>query len=151
LTFARRYDEAARQLETLAAMNPQGAVGHFWLVSGLAMQGKHAEAFERLTRFQKLARSDEETVRLFKIAYQTSGWQGVLREQAKKYEKDNSSPIFRAYVYAPMGDRDKAFEYLEKSYQQREHFIVYLKVDPRFDSLRGDPRYDSLIKRLRLQ
>jgi serine/threonine protein kinase/tetratricopeptide (TPR) repeat protein len=151
LTYARRYDEAARQLETLVTMNPPEAVGRFWLVGGLAMQGNHAEAFERLTRFQKLARSDEETVRLFKIAYQTSGWQGVLREQANRYEKDNASYIFRAYVYAPMGDKDKAFECLEKSYQQREHFIIYLKIDPRFDSLRGDPRYDSLIKRLRLQ
>ncbi|MDT5268519.1 MAG: eukaryotic-like serine/threonine-protein kinase [Acidobacteriota bacterium] len=150
LTYARRYDEAARQLETLAAMNPPEAVGRFWLVGGLAMGGNHAEAFERLTRFQKLAGFDEETIRLFKTAYQTSGWQGVLREQAKRYDK-NSSYIFHAYVYAPMGDSDRAFEYLEKAYQQREHFIVYLKVDPRFDSLRGDPRYDALVKRLRLQ
>jgi serine/threonine-protein kinase len=151
LTYARRYDEAAPQLETLAAMNPTGSIGRFWLVGGLAMRGNHAEAFERLTRFQKSSGYDEETIRLFKTAYQTSGWQGVLREQAKRFEKDNPAYFFAAYLYAPMGDHDRAFEYLEKSYQQRENLIIYLKVNPLFDSLRGDPRYDALVKRLRLQ
>jgi tetratricopeptide (TPR) repeat protein len=151
LTYARRYDEAARQLETLAAMSPESAVGHFWLVGGLAMRGNHAEAFERLTRFQQLAGVDEETMRLFQAAYQTSGWQGVLREQAKRVDKDDPAYIFSAYVYAPMGDNDRAFEYLEKAYQRRENLVIYLKVDPRFDSLHSDPRFDALIKRLRLQ
>ena len=151
LTFARRFDEAARQAETYAAMNPRGAVTHFWLTSGLTTQGNHAESFERLTRFQKYAEVDEETIRLFKTAYQTSGWQGVLREQAKRFDKDNAGDLFGAYVYALMGDNDRAFEYLEKAYQRRENLIVYLKVDPRFDSLRKDPRYDALMKRLRLQ
>ncbi|HKQ52801.1 MAG TPA: protein kinase, partial [Pyrinomonadaceae bacterium] len=141
LTYARRYDEAAPQLETLAAMNPTGAIGRFWLVGGLAMRGNHAEAFERLTRFQKSSGYDEETMRPFKTAYQTSGWQGVLREQAKRFEKDNPAYFFAAYLYAPMGDHDRAFEYLEKSYQQRENLLIYLKVNPLFDSLRGDPRY----------
>ncbi|MBV8855410.1 MAG: protein kinase [Acidobacteria bacterium] len=80
-----------------------------------------------------------------------SGWQGVLREQAKRFEKDNAAYVFGACVYAPMGDRDRAFEYLEKAYQRREVFIIYLKVDPRYDSLRNDPRYDALVKRLNLQ
>jgi TolB-like protein/Tfp pilus assembly protein PilF len=151
LTYARRYDEAERQLETLAAMNPPDAVIRFWLVGGLAMRGNPAEAFERLTRFQKLAEFDEETIGLFKAAYQTSGWQGVLREQAKRFEKDGGAYLFGAYVYAPMGDNDKAFEYLEKAYQRRENLLIYLKVNPLFDSLRGDPRYDALVKRLRLQ
>jgi TolB-like protein/Tfp pilus assembly protein PilF len=151
LTYARRYDEAARQLETLAAIDTRGAVSRFWLVGGLGMRGNHAEAFERLTRFQKLAGFDEETMRLFKTAYQTSGWQGVLREQAKRFEKDNAAYFFGAYVYAPMGDHDRAFEYLEKAYQRRENLIIYLKVNPLFDSLRGDPRYDALVKRLRLK
>jgi tetratricopeptide (TPR) repeat protein len=151
LTFARRYDEAARQLETFAAMNPQGAVTHFWLVSGLTTQGNHAESFKRLTRYQKSAGFNEETIRLFKTAYQTSGWQGVLREQAQRFDKDNAGNLFGAYVYALMGDNDRAFEYLEKAYQHRENMIVYLKVDPRFDSLRNDPRYKALLERLRLQ
>jgi TolB-like protein len=150
LTIARRYDEAAQQLERLAQRNPQRAVGYYWIVGGVAFQGKQAEDFERLMRFRKLSNVGEETDRIFETAYQTAGWQGVLREQAKWSYQFNRSMYFTACIYAQAGDKDKALEYLEKTYQRREHWMAYLQVDPRFDSLRGDPRYDALVKRLRL-
>jgi len=148
LTYARRYDEAAQQLDRLGEINPNGAVNFFWLVRGVDMQGNEAKAFERLMRFQKLAKTDEETVQLFKTAYQTSGWKGVLREQAKQYEKKPSQPSYHAGVYAGADDKDKAFENLENAYQRHENMIVYLQADPRFDSLREDPRYDELVRRV---
>jgi serine/threonine protein kinase/tetratricopeptide (TPR) repeat protein len=151
LTFARRYDEAAQQLERLAQRNPQRAVGYYWIVGGVAFQGKQSEDFERLMRFRKLSNVGEETDRIFETAYQTAGWQGVLREQSKWSHQFNPSKYFTACIYAQAGDKDKALEYLEKTYQRREHWMAYLQVDPRFDSLRGDPRYDALVKRLRLQ
>ena len=151
LTYARRYDEAARQLDRLAEINPKGAVNYFWLVRGVDMQGNEAKAFERLMGFQKLAKTDEETVQLFKTAYQTSGWKGVLREQARQYEKKPSQPSYHAGVYAGAGDKDKAFENLENAYQRHENMIVYLPSDPRFDSLRDDPRFDKLVRRVGLK
>jgi TolB-like protein/tetratricopeptide (TPR) repeat protein len=150
LTFARRYDEAAQQLERLAERNPQRAVGYYWIVGGVAFQGKQSEDFERLTRFQKLSNVDEATVRIFETAYQTAGWQGVLREQSKWSHQFNPSKYFTACIYAQAGDKDKALEYLEKTYQRREHWMAYLQVDPRFDSLRGDPRFPALLRRLGL-
>ncbi|MBA3632945.1 MAG: hypothetical protein H0W58_09085, partial [Acidobacteria bacterium] len=149
LTYARRYDEADQQLERLAAMNPNGAVGIFWYVGGLEMQGNNSEAFERLMRFQTLAKTDEKTRQLFKTAYQTSGWQGVLREHAKRYYEYSTAHSFSgACINAQIGDKDKAFEYLEKSYQERELWMAYLQVDPRLDPLRGDPRYHELVRRV---
>ncbi len=146
LTYARRYDEAARQLERLAQRNPKGAVVHFWLVGGGAMPGNDAEAFERLKRFQILAGTNEETIRIFKTAYQAAGWQGVLREQAKISDNYNSALFLRACIYAQIGDKKKAFEYLEKAYERREHWMAYLQTDPRLDPLRDDPRFDEMVK-----
>ena len=146
LTYARRYDEAIQQLERLAQRYPQRAVNYYWLVGGVAFQGKQSEDFERLKRFQKLSDVDEETVRNFETAYQTAGWQGVLREQAKWSYQFNRQEYFTACIYAQAGDKDKALEYLEKTYQRREHWMAYLQVDPRFDSLRGDPRFGALVK-----
>ena len=119
----------------LAEISLNGAVSYFWLVRGVDMQGNEAQAFERLMRFQKLAKTDEETVQLFKTAYQTSGWKGVLREQVKQYEKKPSQPSYHAGVYAGAGDKDKAFENLENAYQRHENMLVYLQVDPHFDEL----------------
>ncbi len=49
---------------------------------------------------------------------------------------------------AQIGNKDKAFEYLEKSYQRHELWMSYLHVDPLMDSLRDDPRFDELIRRV---
>ncbi len=49
-----------------------------------------------------------------------------------------------------VGNKDKAFEYLEKSYQRRELWMAYLQVYPLFDSLRDDPRYADLLRRIGL-
>jgi adenylate cyclase len=148
LTYARRYDEAVQQLERLGQRNPKRAISYFWLVGGVAFQGKEAEDFERLMRFQKLSEVDEETVRIFKTAYETDGWQGVLREQTKRTYQFNQSVYFTACIYAQAGDKDQALEYLEKTYQRREHWIAYVQVDPRFDSLRSDARFNELLNRI---
>lgn len=151
MTYARRYDEAAQQLERLVALNPDSAVGTFWYLGGLEVDGNNSEAFERLMRFHTLAKTDEKTRQLYKTAYQTSGWQGVLRERAKwLYEYNLAHSFFSACINAQIGDKDKAFEYLEKSYQERELWMAYLQVDPRLDSLRGDPRFNELVRRVGL-
>ena len=148
LTYARRYNEATQQLERLAQRNPKRAVSYFWLVGGVAFQGKPAEDFERLTRFQKLAETDEATVKIFNTAYQTASWQGVLREQAKRSSENDQVFYFFACLYAQIGDKDKAIKYLEKTFQHREHWMAYIQVDPRFDLLRGDPRFQGLVRRV---
>jgi hypothetical protein len=79
-------------------MNPNGAAGTFWYVGGLERQGNNSEAFERLMRFQTLSNTDEQTRQLYKTAYQTSGWQGVLRERAKWLYESNRAHSFLARV-----------------------------------------------------
>jgi hypothetical protein len=49
-----------------------------------------------------------------------------------------------------LGEKDRAFEWLEKAYEERSDLLVYLKVEPRLDSLRGDPRFADLLRRMRL-
>jgi len=55
-----------------------------------------------------------------------------------------------ALVYAGLGEKDQAFQWLEKSYQDHEPRITRLKVDPLMDSLRADPRFADLVKRIGL-
>ena len=55
-----------------------------------------------------------------------------------------------ALVYAGLGDRDKAIAWLNKAYEERSHWLVWLKLDPRWDTLRADPRFVDLVRRVGL-
>src|SRR5262249_1137516 len=54
-----------------------------------------------------------------------------------------------ALIYFALGDRNRGFEWLTKAFDQRQ-LVVYVNVDPRFDSARSDPRFQALVRRLRL-
>jgi len=148
LYSARRYEEAAAQLKRVIAMEPNFTGTYPFLWQSLEMQGNYAEAFEWFMKAQAIQKADEETVQSFKNAYQTSGWQGVLLEQVRRFEDGNLVYFHGAGLNAKAGNKDKSFEYLEKSYQRREFWMSMLKVDPSLDSLRDDPRFDELVKRV---
>jgi serine/threonine-protein kinase len=146
LYYARRYPEAVAQFKRVNEMDRNVEVPYLSIT--LAMQGKESEAFESFMKLLSLEKADEEIVQALKTAFQTSGWQGVLRERAKRFEKVGGFNFDGAADNAQIGNKDKAFEYLQKVYQQREYVITYLQVDPRFDSLRDDPRYAELVRRI---
>ena len=61
------------------------------------------------------------------------------------------TPYGVATVYAALGDKTRAFEWLEKAYAERSEDIVFLKIDPRLKSLRPDPRFADLLRRVGLK
>ncbi len=148
---ARRYTEAVVQFKRVIAMDDNFGLTYKWLSNTLGMQGKDSEAFEWWMKSPALQKADEETVRAYQTAFQTSGWQGVLRERANRFEKGNEAYSAGAGFNAQIGNKDKAFEYLEKSFQRREWGMAYLQVDPRLDPLRDDPRFAELVRRVGLK
>jgi DNA-binding winged helix-turn-helix (wHTH) protein/TolB-like protein/Tfp pilus assembly protein PilF len=148
---ARRFEEAVVQFKRVIAMDDNFGITYQWLSNTLGMQGKDSEAFEVWMKFLALQKADEETVRAYQTAFQTSGWQGVLRERANRFEKGNEAYSPGARFNAQIGNKDKAFEYLEKSFQRREWGMAYLQVDPRLDPLRDDPRFAELVRRVGLK
>jgi hypothetical protein len=60
------------------------------------------------------------------------------------------APFDFAVIYVGLGATKAAFEWLEKAYEDHSYWMIWMKVDPRFDSLRGDPRYRDLLRRMRL-
>jgi hypothetical protein len=74
-----------------------------------------------------------------------------LAEFLKQSKTSYVSPYMIATVYAGLDDREKAFEYLEKAYQEKSPDIPYfLKADLRLDPLRSDPRFADLMRRVGL-
>ena len=71
-----------------------------------------------------------------------------MGERAKRFENGDQIYYVGALWNEMAGDKDLAFEYLEKAYQRREWAMHWMKVDPRLDPLRDDPRYQDLLDRV---
>jgi len=148
LYFARRYEESVAQFKRVIEMDKNHASTYMWLLFALEMRGNDSETFEWFMKSPQVRSQDEETVRAFQAAFQSSGWKGVLIERLKEFEDSNDAYFHAAAQNAQAGNKDKAFEFLEKSYRQRELWMANLQVDPRLDPLREDPRYPELVERV---
>ena len=157
LYYARRYADAVTQLKRVIAMDEKFSTAYTWLVVALEMQGNYSEAFEWWMKMLPLDKQPEEAVQAYRAAYQSSGWQGLMLERTRRCDEASLRPNYRgpyfqgAVEHAKAGQKDKAFEFLEKSYQRRESWMSLLKVEPGLDSVRDDPRFDELIKRVGLE
>ncbi len=60
------------------------------------------------------------------------------------------SPFDLALIYVALGDKEKAFQWLQKAFEERATFLVYMKWEPRLDPLRSDPRFQDFLRRIGL-
>jgi len=75
--------------------------------------------------------------------------ENILRDLERKSKSAHVSPYTTATIYAGLGEKDKAFEFLEKAYQERSLDISWhIKADLRIDNLRSDPRFQDLVRRV---
>jgi hypothetical protein len=89
-----------------------------------------------------------ETPQIVHASGQQAEARKILQELAAR-AKERYVPSYQvALVYAGLGDKDKAFESLEAAFEERSTLLTYLKMDPRFDPLRGDARFQSMLRRL---
>jgi len=113
------------------------------------MQQKYAEAFEWFIKGQEAIYTDEKIIRFYKNAYATSGYEGLIREHAKFADTYNQYYI-GAILNAQVGNQDRAFEYLQISYQRREWGMNSLLIEPKLEPLRSDSRFEELVEKIGL-
>jgi hypothetical protein len=77
---------------------------------------------------------------------------GYLRQEVAAQQEESKkhyvSPIYIAMDFAMLGEKDRAFEWLDKAYEDRSGWLLELKFDPEWDNLRGDPRFAALTARV---
>ena len=153
LTDMHRYEEAKAELNKLIAANPEFPPNYgfradvYWHLGNqdayvadrtMAMtkngRGERAEAFAAGYRKAKLKGACTSLIELLK----------------KESQREYVSPYELATQYALMGDRDHAFEWLEKAFAERSGRMEYIKREYSFESLYSDPRYIDLLKRMGL-
>jgi serine/threonine-protein kinase len=154
LLFARRYDEAIAQYHKVLEMEPNYPYAHYELGEAYFRKNMTGEAVAEFLKGESLTRTGPQDIASIRKAYETSGvkgfWQAMI-DAAKKRSGQDAYPAYdMACLYANLGDRDKAFEWLERAYRERSAGIAALKVDLPFDNLRDDPRFAELLRRVGL-
>jgi len=149
--YARKYDQAMAQLNKVVETDPNFYVGHMYRCQTYEYKGEFAEAIAECEKAKAL-NSDPAVLSYLVVAYARSGKREEavkLVEQMHELAKQRYVPAYSFGVaYTGLGDKDQAFQWLERSLQDRAWEITYLKVDTSMDSLRSDPRFDDLVKRL---
>jgi hypothetical protein len=81
-------------------------------------------------------------------AGQTTEAYELLREIHSRESTEYVWPVGIAWAYARLGQMDRAFEYLERGYEDRAGFMIWISCEPAFDPLRADPRFDAIVRRV---
>jgi DNA-binding winged helix-turn-helix (wHTH) protein/tetratricopeptide (TPR) repeat protein len=147
LYYARRYDEAITQYQQSADLDDRAAMPYAWLVRLYETKGDYASAYQSfLKREERSPRKDQ--IEIYQKAYETAGWRG-LKEKETQLATNRFFDL--ANLLALQGEKDAAFENLNKAVERRDWRIITLTVEPSFDNLRDDPRFDELLRRVGLK
>jgi tetratricopeptide (TPR) repeat protein len=146
----RRPKECLEQSRSVLEMEPSAIVMYLFIGSAYEQQGNYAEA---QAAFEKAKdESNPEYLVDTALAWGSSGRkdraEAALRQLQSLSSTRYVSPFNMAIVNAGLGNRDKAFEWLERSYRERAAGIVELQVSLPLDPLRSDPRFQDLIRRV---
>jgi serine/threonine-protein kinase len=155
LYMARRYDEAIAAFQKTLELDPNSGFAYWALGRAYTEKGMYAEA---VTAFQKSiplsGDSPDETASLGCV-YARSGRKGEARKIVEDLKELSKRRYIAASViaqlYVALGDKDQAFVWLDKAYDDHDFILVLLKVEPSFDGLRSDPRFAALLKRIGLE
>jgi serine/threonine-protein kinase len=153
LYYARRYDDALEYLRRALAMNPTWET-HRLLGLVYLQQGSYDEAH---ASFQEaVANSEHDALSLAGLG-QVAARRGrveearaVLQELDERAKTRYISPVAQAGLYVSLGEADKAFEWMDRAYDDRRGWLAYLKIEPMLDGIRTDPRFARLLERMRL-
>ena len=147
LLYARKYDEAIAQLKKTLELDAGFAPAHDSLATVYFAKGNYADSVEAFAKSQELFGVPQNAV-LVRESFARGGWQGFLRAMTGERRPANLTSYRAATFHAALGENDKALAELKKAYENREFFMILLKVDPRLDPLRNDPRFQDLLRRV---
>jgi len=152
--FARQYVDAAEQWRRTVEMEPNFSWVRSLLGSAYEQMGMHSESLAELNTALKGTGSRTLSLALLGHGYAVSGKrseaQKLLKDLQEKSKQKYVAPFFMALIYTGLSEKEQAFAWFEKAYQARSWGLLWLKVDPRFDSLRSDSRFTDLLCRIGL-
>lgn len=150
LYCARRYDEAIEELCQALDLDSNNGVAHYYLGRIYVQKAMYEEAIAEYKLTIRLFGRKLELVAHLGHIYAVSGSKGparrVLAELGKLTNREYVPSYFSALIYIGLGEKEQAFDRLEKAYREYDLNLMFLGIDPMLDRLREDPRFTRLLQ-----
>ena len=151
----RDYKSLVEAAQKSVAANPTVWQSHYFLAVGYEGSGRPLLAVPEYQQAIELSQRNSDPIAGLAHVYATIGRapdaEKILSELQRQSKMTYVSPYMMAVIYSELGQKDKAFEFLEKAYQERSPDLAYfVKADLRIDALRSDPRFRDIWRRIGL-
>ncbi len=154
--FMRQYDEAIAICRKLADENPKFHKAHFCLSDaylGKRMYSKFLEEYKVASQLSGDP-NDSEYSAAMEQGFRSAGWKGALRKGIEfsltQRKTGDSSAYSIGAMYAELGDKERAFEWLNTAFREHDGELIGLKTDYSLDFIRSDPRFAELVRKVGL-
>jgi TolB-like protein/DNA-binding winged helix-turn-helix (wHTH) protein/tetratricopeptide (TPR) repeat protein len=149
-TMAHRPDQAIDQCRKGLELESNFGLTHRWLGMAYLQEGMYQQATAEFEEVDRLIGRDN-AMGLAR-AYAMAGRRGeavkMLDRFNGQYKQAEVSPMGLAAAYTALGEKQRAIDWLQKAYEQRDPFLVFIRVHWAFDSLHSDPRFQSILRRM---
>jgi TolB-like protein/DNA-binding winged helix-turn-helix (wHTH) protein/Tfp pilus assembly protein PilF len=154
LHYAGDQQGSSRELRSALEMNPRFPVAHFWLGRVYGAMGQCESALTELTASEPALRDWQPLMAakghfLGQCGHPDEA-EAILARFAELAKSRYATSYGIALVHAGLGHDEEALNALERAFDERSHWLVWLKLDPRFSTLRNSPRFQSLVERVGL-
>jgi serine/threonine protein kinase/Tfp pilus assembly protein PilF len=152
--WARQYAQAIDQLRRTINLEPTYWIARTYLGWAYVENRQFTEAISELQKAKEIE-DNHFVLGSLGYAYARAGKrdeaQRVIATLTMWSQQRFVSPYSMVIVYAALGEKDLAFQWLDKAYDERAELMGWLKVDPRLDNLRSDSRFSDLMKKMDLE
>jgi TolB-like protein/Flp pilus assembly protein TadD len=153
--FSRQYDHAIEECRRVIEVEPEFLTVHYHLGQSLLAKGQFPEAIAELKKAEALAGGPTPVFTMaLGHAYAVSGYRAAALKSLAGLNamgaKGYVPALFVSAIYTGLDDRDRAMQSLQKAYDERTEYLIFLKVEPMADPLRSDPRFKDLLRRVGL-
>jgi serine/threonine protein kinase len=147
--YARKYSEAIELCKRTLELEPDNFNAYYSLAMNYDQLKKHDEAHKSRLSAMKLTGIDPKKIAEYDSLYSVLGFKAYptwqLKEQKTIFEKD---PALVAEIYTQLGEKEKAFEWLEIAYEKHVGAMATINTKPTWDPLRGEPQFQEILKRM---
>jgi len=153
--FVRNYDQAIEQFQKTLELDPNFPPAHAFLPAAYEQKGMYNRAIAEFKNAMPMSGGEQKLAmaglgHVYAVSGKKVEAHAVLNQLKQLSSQEYVSAYSIALVYAGLGEKEQAFAWLERAYEERAFQMHDLKVEPRWDNIRSDPRFEDLLRRVGL-